>query len=145
MNSMDLFLLGKRLMQLGEEALMDASPTGELATRAHLLLLSDVNDHPLTTISEVVRRSGLPQSQVSGLVAKLVQLGALATHADPKDRRRTLILVNPDVSDRVAEVRGMPVDHVLRRAANTESQAVLDALESSIETLLRYLTDRRRG
>ncbi len=143
MNSLDLFLVGKKLMQLGEEALVQVAPPDHLATRAHLLLLADINDNPWTTISEAVQRTGLPQSQVSTLVGKLVEIGSLVTRSDPRDRRRTLVNINAEVSDRVAQVRSQPVGDVLRLASKSQTTAALAEVEAAIETLLRHLTDRR--
>src|SRR5271155_3375243 len=90
MNPMSLYLLGRKLMQIAEGML----PTGRKLTSARLVFV-DVAYHPNSSISEITERTGFPQSLVSTAVAKLRDLGLLATDPDPVDRRRTLVRTTP--------------------------------------------------
>lgn len=111
MNGFDLYVLGRRLMRLGQ----DATPTAgihRLPTSVQLVLV-DVGDHPGTSVSEVVTRTGLPQSLVSAAVARLRDGGALLTETDPADRRRTLVRPSPTIAARRAQVPTTPLAEVL--------------------------------
>jgi DNA-binding MarR family transcriptional regulator len=77
------------------------------------LALTDISEHPDSTISETVRRTGFPQSLVSSAVARLAQGGVLTTRTDPVDRRRTLVRLAADVPARAARAR--PAAHRGRR------------------------------
>jgi DNA-binding MarR family transcriptional regulator len=89
MNGPELFRLGRRLMKLGVHATPDAG-FRDLPTGVRIVLV-DVYEHPDATIGQIVERTGLPQSIVSGAVARLRESGALLTTTDPADRRRTLV------------------------------------------------------
>ena len=89
MDALDLFQLGRRLTKLGEEAMR---PFGGSPSRpGRRLVLIDALAFPDSSVGEIATRTGLPQSYVSGMVAKLRDLGILETRADPADRRRTLV------------------------------------------------------
>ena len=94
MNTMELYLLGRRLMQIAESAL----PSGKSATVARLVLI-DVAFHPDSSISEITERTALHQSQVSGAVRTLRERGVLETEPDPADRRRTLVRTTPALKE----------------------------------------------
>ena len=94
MNPMELYLLGRRLMQIAESAL----PGGKSATVARLVLI-DVAFHPDSSVSEITERTGLHQSQVSAAVGSLRERGVLETRPDPADRRRTLARTTPALKD----------------------------------------------
>src|ERR1700753_1205742 len=89
MNGLELYLLGRRLMKLGEEAL---PPSGLDDMGASVRsVLTDVFSHPGSSVSESRARPVSPQSNVSSSVARLRDLGVLVTAPDPADRRRTLV------------------------------------------------------
>ncbi|WP_219518469.1 MarR family transcriptional regulator, partial [Nonomuraea ceibae] len=97
MNGVDLFLLGRTLMKIGEEAL----PTEGLgdqpgSTRSVLIVVSDIRAHPGSAISEIVTRTGLPQSAVSAAVARLREAGAVVTEPDARARRRLRVRPAPE-------------------------------------------------
>ncbi|MFE3987938.1 MarR family winged helix-turn-helix transcriptional regulator [Nocardia tengchongensis] len=114
MNGVELFLLGRALMKIGEQALPDVGAHG--GNRAVLVVLSDVLAHSGTTISEVAARTGLPQSAVSGAVARLRETGSVVAETDPHDRRRSLLEAARDISGRVAEVRATTIDDAVATA-----------------------------
>jgi DNA-binding MarR family transcriptional regulator len=119
MNGLSLFLLGRRLMKLGEEAI-PSSGFRELPTSVRSVLV-DAFSYPDSSISEIASRTGFPQSHVSMSVARLRELGALSTRADPSDRRRTLVRATSGALERGAERGSDPVDATLRAAMVTET------------------------
>ncbi|WP_232668404.1 MarR family transcriptional regulator [Pseudonocardia sp. TRM90224] len=116
MNGVELFLLGRTLMRLGEAAMpqVEGAPAG--STRSVLIVLSDIVEHPDSAVGDIVRRTGLPQSQVSNAVARLRDAGSVVVEPDPADRRRVRVRQAPTVSARVAEVRTTSVDEVIAAA-----------------------------
>jgi DNA-binding MarR family transcriptional regulator len=117
-NGFDLYVLGRRLMRLGQEATPKAG-IHRLPTSVQLVLV-DVGDHPGTSVSEVVTRTGLPQSLVSAAVARLRDGGALLTESDPEDRRRTLVRPSPAIASRKAQVPTTPLEDVLGPALGVD-------------------------
>lgn len=117
-NGLDLYILGRRLMRLGQEATPSAG-IHRLPSSVQLVLV-DVGDHPGTSVSEVVARTGLPQSLVSAAVARLRDGGALLTETDPADRRRTLVRPSPRIPARTARVATTPLEDVLGPALGLE-------------------------
>jgi DNA-binding MarR family transcriptional regulator len=139
-NGVELFLLGRTLMKIGEEA-MPTEGIGEHSTsvRTVLIVVSDVREHPGTSVGEVAARTGLPQSAVSAAVARLKSVGALETMTDPRDRRRSLIRESPQVSDRVSEVRAAPVDDAVAAALDTDDRQDIAETVEMLEELARRL------
>lgn len=140
MNGVELFLLGRTLMKIGEEA-MPTEGIGDHSTsvRTVLVVAGDVRDHPATTVGEITARTGLPQSAVSAAVARLRTAGSIVTETDPKDRRRTVISQAPDVSARVAEVRAATIDEALTKALKDADRvarvvALLEQLAGELAT-----------
>lgn len=141
MNGVDLFLLGRTLMKIGEEAL----PTEGLgdqpgSVRTVLIVVSDVRTHPGSAIGEIVTRTGLPQSAVSAAVARLREAGAIVTEPDARDRRRLIVQPVPETSARVKEVRSTSVDTVLAKAMDTTDPHRVADVVSLLEELARHLT-----
>ncbi|MFE2913293.1 MarR family winged helix-turn-helix transcriptional regulator [Kitasatospora indigofera] len=143
MNGVDLFLLGRTLMKIGEESL--PQPVGEHGrrpggTRSVLVVLSDLTEHPDSAVGEIAARTGLPQSQVSTAVARLKEAGSVTTAPDPADRRRLLVRPAAEPSPRVAEVRNGTVDAALAAALGTDDPARVEEVTAALETLARHLT-----
>jgi DNA-binding MarR family transcriptional regulator len=138
-DAVELFLLGRTLMKIGEEAL----PTEGLgdqpgSVRTVLIVVSDVRAHPGSAVGEIAARTGLPQSAVSAAVARLREAGAVVAEPDPADRRR--VLIQPNVSDRVEEVRAAGIDTALAKAlGDTDRVAEVAAL---LDRLAEHLTPR---
>ncbi|MFJ5548284.1 MarR family transcriptional regulator [Streptomyces sp. NPDC093225] len=143
MTPVELFLLGRTLMKIGEEALpAPEEPAGGPAAqgaRAVLITLSDVTAHPGSAVGEISRRTGLPQSQVSTAVARLKQTGSVVTSPDPADGRRLLVHVAEAVSERVARVRATRIDSALATALGTEDPARLHEVTEALAVLARHL------
>jgi DNA-binding MarR family transcriptional regulator len=139
-NGLELFLLGRRLMKLGEEAI---PPSGfhRMPTSVRSVLV-DVYEHPGSSVSEITERTGFPQSHVSASVTRLREAGALITVTDPADRRHTLVSPNPEVR------RGLPametewtsVEDVLARAIGSGDPGQAAQAVAALELLARLLT-----
>ncbi|GAB2441859.1 MarR family winged helix-turn-helix transcriptional regulator [Nocardia tengchongensis] len=136
MNGVELFLLGRALMKIGEQALPDTGAHG--GNRAVLVVLSDVLAHSGTTISEVAARTGLPQSAVSGAVARLRETGSVVAETDPHDRRRSLLEAARDISGRVAEVRATTIDDAVATALGGGDDGI-DEVIAALDLLSRRL------
>lgn len=141
MDGVELFLLGRTLMKLGEEAL----PTDELGHRRSsvrnvLIVVGDVRTHPGSAVGEIATRTGLPQSAVSTAVARLREAGAVVTEPDPRDRRRLLVRPAPEVSERVAQVRSASIDAVLAKALGDADRHRVSEFATLLERLAARLT-----
>lgn len=143
-----LFLLGRTLMKIGEESLPELPPgadTHRVGTRAALVVLSDLLGHPDTSVSAIAVRTGLPQSQVSGAVARLKDAGSIVTAPDPADGRRQLIRRAPHTSERVSEVRASRIDDALATALGTDDPERLREVAEALDVLARHLTPEAAG
>jgi DNA-binding transcriptional ArsR family regulator len=137
-NGLELFLLGRRLMKLGEEAI---PPSGfrQMPTSVRSVLV-DVYEHPGSSVSEITARTGFPQSHVSASVARLREAGALITTTDLADRRRTLVSPNPEVLRGLPSLAWVPVEAVLTRAIGTGDPDQAAEAVAALELLARLLT-----
>ncbi|MFE6839087.1 MarR family winged helix-turn-helix transcriptional regulator [Streptomyces sp. NPDC057705] len=145
MNGVELFLLGRTLMKIGEQAMPRVESGSPGSNRSVLVVLGDLVSHPGTTVGEIAARTGLPQSQVSTAVARLEEAGSVDTGPDPADRRRRLIRPTAQPSDRVAEVRAATIDDALAAAlADPDGTApdpgVVREVSQALDVLARRLT-----
>ncbi|MGW6333275.1 MarR family winged helix-turn-helix transcriptional regulator [Nocardia rhamnosiphila] len=140
MNGIELFLLGRTLMKIGEEAMpTEGLPRYSTSVRSVLIVASDIVEHPGSAVGEIAARTGLPQSQVSGCVARLREAGAIVSEPDPADRRRVLIRQAPDASDRVDTVRATTIDTALAVALGTDDPEEVAEVVAALETLAQRL------
>ena len=141
MNGVELFLLGRTLMKIAEQA-MPTEGLGEYSTsvRAVLIVTSDIVEHPDSSIGEIATRTGLPQSQVSGCVARLREAGVIVTEPDPKDRRRIRIRQAPEASERVTLVRATTIHTALATALGTNNPQEVEEVTAALEALAQRLT-----
>ncbi|MGW4895801.1 MarR family transcriptional regulator [Kitasatospora sp. NPDC004240] len=146
MNGVELFLLGRALMKLGEDALPEPPGGAERyagGARLVLVVASDIAAHPGSAVGEIVARTGLPQSQVSTAVARLREAGSVVTAPDPADRRRVLVRPADEVSGRVAEVRTAGIDGALAAALGTDDPGRLAEVTAALDLLARHLLPAR--
>lgn len=125
-------------MKLGEEA-MPRTGFRRLPSSVQTTLL-DISEHPDSSISQIVERTGFPQSLVSGAVAQLSSRGLLRTAVDPKDRRRTLVRLSADIRARMARAPADEVGPVLAAALDISDPAELAGLVSMLTTLAARFT-----
>ncbi len=136
---MELILLGRTLMKIGEQALPPAAPDAPRGgERTVVVVMSDVYQHPETSVVEVARRTGLPQSAVSTAVARLREVGSIVAEPDPSDRRRQLLRRNPELTARRREVATARIDEALATALDEPAQ--LGAVLAALEILGQHLT-----
>lgn len=143
MNAVELFLLGRTLARLGE----DAFPAGgyqRLPASVRAVLI-DALGHPGTTIGAVVARTGLPQSQVSAAVARFRDQGVLITEPDPADRRRTLVRPAPGLLRRGVQRAAVPVDDVIARALKSDDPREVAEVLAALDLLASRLIPRARS
>jgi DNA-binding MarR family transcriptional regulator len=139
MNTGELFILSRRLMKVAEDHL-PVGPKGGANTSTRLILL-DVVANSGTSISEIVARTGFPQSLVSSTVANLKQIGVLDSEADPADRRRTLVTVTSMANDRArnSPAAAAPVDQTLADAMPGAGADEVAEVVEALELLARHL------
>jgi DNA-binding MarR family transcriptional regulator len=142
-NGVELFLLGRTLMKIGEDAMPEPPGGAERhagSTRLVLIAASDIAAHPGTTVGDIAARTGLPQSQISTAVARLKEAGSITTAPDPVDRRRALISPAAEPSARVAQVRATTVDAALATALGTDDPQRLREVTDALAVLARHFT-----
>ncbi|MFJ9019828.1 MarR family transcriptional regulator [Streptomyces sp. NPDC102259] len=141
MNGVELFLLGRTLMKIGEEAIpTEGVGRYSTSTRSVLIVMLDIYAHPDTTVGEIATRTGLPQSAISGCVARLREVDSVVVTPDPADRRRTLLRRAPEVSGRRSEVAAAPVDAAIGTALGTEDPAEITRTIALLEQLAELLS-----
>ncbi|MGH3075178.1 MAG: MarR family transcriptional regulator [Gaiellales bacterium] len=140
MNALDLHLLGRRLMKIGEGAMRgsDAPPVPS----GLRLIVTDIAESPGSSIGEIAARTGLPQSYVSTSVARLRDRGAVRTTGDPNDGRRTLVEFSQSIPARAARRGAAPIDDALAEEAGLDNPA--DTI-ATLETLLAGLRRTRKA
>ncbi|WIM98809.1 helix-turn-helix domain-containing protein [Actinoplanes oblitus] len=140
MTPVELILLGRALLKIGEQALPEPAGGRTGGERAVVVVMSDIYAHDGTTVTEVARRTGLPQSAVSGAVARLRTAGSVLASPDPADRRRQLLHRNPELTARRREVAAADIAPALTAALAEPTPAALTETLAALETLNRHLT-----
>lgn len=137
MDASQLHRLAQALRQLAVSTTNDDSdaPSG-----AELLVGTDLFTHSPTTVSEVTRRTGVAQSQVSTIVREMREQSILMTTPDPHDRRRTLLSLEPDAARTYGSQRGSrslrpAVTGYLENAGQPADAADVDAILDLLDAL----------
>jgi DNA-binding MarR family transcriptional regulator len=68
-----------------------------------LAIVENVARHPDSAITEIARSTGLAQSRVSRVVQDLSTEGVLQFWKDPRDRRQTLVRLDPEIRQQTLE------------------------------------------
>jgi DNA-binding MarR family transcriptional regulator len=132
----ELFLLSRKLMQIAESAL----PRGGKSATSLRFVLIDIGYHPGSSISEITERTGFPQSLVSMSVAKLRELGVVATEPDPADRRRTLVRPTQRMTEMAEQgAGGVSVDDAISDALADNDRGELHGVLGALDLLARVL------
>ncbi|MEV0132796.1 helix-turn-helix domain-containing protein [Dactylosporangium sp. NPDC050688] len=137
MGPAELILLGRTLMKIGEQAL-PATPAG--GERTVVIVMSDVYEHPGTTVGEIADRTGLPQSAVSGAVARLREAGSVLAAPDPTDRRRQLLRRNPSPTARQLAVAAINIGPAVAAALGDHEASELAEVLAALDVLGSRLT-----
>ena len=110
----------------------DAAPpvTAPLSPR-HVAALEQLLDGPFS-VTELASRLGLTLPTVSGVLADLDRAGFIERHADPADRRRTIVQVIPTRATLIGEWldgAARPLARVLDKLSPGEQEAFLKAMD----------------
>jgi DNA-binding MarR family transcriptional regulator len=131
---MELFLLGRKLMQVAEGAL----PRSQGATSARLVLI-DVVYHQGSSITEITERTGFPQSLVSMAVAKLRELGMLESEPDPMDRRRTLVRTTPALKAIPNRLGQVSIEDIVAKELDLDDQSRVTEVIEALDLVARLI------
>jgi DNA-binding MarR family transcriptional regulator len=115
-----------------------APPTSAPLGPRHVAALEQLRGGPLT-VGELASRLGLTMPTVSGVLAELDRAGLVERHADPADRRRTIVQFAPGQVDLIGQWldgAARPLARVLDQLSPSEQQAFLKAM-SLLETELQ--------
>jgi DNA-binding MarR family transcriptional regulator len=134
-NALDLYVLGRALTRLAEDAMR--GPGAPDVPSGLRLVLSDLGEHPDSSIGELTARTGLPQSYVSSCVARLRGRGVVETRVDPADRRRTLARTTVELQARAARAGAVAAGDALRPALG--DGADVDEIIAGLERLAARL------
>jgi len=138
MNSGQLYLLGRRLMEISRAAASD--PDDPELSLGETVVLEDVLAHPDSSVGEITSRSGFAQSYVSTTVAKFRSSGLLETYTDPLDGRRTLVRVNERLlGGGFAERGARSVEGAVAEALDDPDLRVVERAVEMLEELARLL------
>jgi DNA-binding MarR family transcriptional regulator len=110
----------------------------------HVAALQQLRGGPMT-VSELAARLDLTLPTVSGVLADLDRACFVNRHADPADRRRTIVQITPANSALIGQwLDGAagPLARVLDKLAPSEQAAFLKAMDM-LETELRSPQTRR--
>jgi DNA-binding MarR family transcriptional regulator len=138
-NALDCYLLGRRLMKIGETGMR--GPDAPAVPSGLRLIVTDIGEHPGSPIGEIASRTGLPQSYVSTSVARLRARGAVETAGDPADGRRTLVRLTESIPTRAAQRGAVSIDGAIAAEAGLDDPAEVVA---ALETLLAGLRRDRK-
>jgi DNA-binding MarR family transcriptional regulator len=96
----------------------------------HVAALQQLRGGPLT-VGELAARLELTLPTVSGVLAELDRAGFVTRHADPADRRRTIVQITPAQDALIRQWldgAANPLARVLDKLAPSEQQAFLKAM-----------------
>ncbi|MGW1061135.1 class I SAM-dependent methyltransferase [Micromonospora rubida] len=132
MDGFELYDLARKLMQIGEAAIPDPNGLQRLSPGVRHVM-TDVFEHPDTSITEIADRTGFPASHVEASVTTLSNLDAVTTAADPKAPERTVVRPIPRHNTAVR------IDERLATAAGFQDPCQAKELVGTLEKLARRL------
>ncbi|MEU3775413.1 MarR family transcriptional regulator [Streptomyces sp. NPDC032472] len=112
-----------------------ADHVGLHPTDMQCVALLDMEPGPVST-GEVARLTGLTSGSATRLVDRLVKAGIVERHADPHDRRRSLVALAPEARSRIGEAwetPGRAFGAVLDRYSDAELAVIADFLHRAAE------------
>jgi DNA-binding MarR family transcriptional regulator len=131
-----------------------ADPDERRPSAAEALVAADLFEHAPTTVGEIAARTGVVQSQVSTVVAALDDAGVLARERDPRDARRSLLVIPPAARKTFGTDRGRrSIDDTIRAylagrrqpSGPAEVQDIVGILSQLSQRLLVEDSDLGRG
>jgi DNA-binding MarR family transcriptional regulator len=96
----------------------------------HVAALAQLREEPLT-VGLLASRLGLTMSTVSGVLADLDRAGFVAREADTRDRRRTIVRINPAKANEIEQrldSAAQPMSRVLDQLTSDEQAVFVKAM-----------------
>lgn len=112
-----------------------ADHVGLHPTDMQCVALLDMEPGPVST-GEIARLTGLTSGSATRLVDRLVKAGIVERHADPHDRRRSLVSLSPEARERIGkawDTPGRAFGAVLERYSDSELAVIGDYLHRAAE------------
>ncbi|GHH30965.1 methyltransferase domain-containing protein [Streptomyces rubradiris] len=136
MDGFELHDLARKLLRIGEDALPDPTGVRQLSPGVRHVM-TDVFEHPDTSVTEIANRTGFPASHVETSVATLRDRGAVTTAAAPDGQT----VVRAAARHRSAGRAAARIDEQLAAAAGIQDPGQAKELVETLEQLARRLTD----
>lgn len=140
MNTSELYLLGKHLMDLARDAMGDVADPETHKIDELLVDVMLTAGHGVS-IGELTARSGFAQSHVSVAVARMRDAGWLIVERDPADKRRTLVRPVTGLIEETERRAVRDAGQVIA-AALRETDADSERLTAAVEELYQLLVAR---
>ncbi|MBT2449498.1 MarR family transcriptional regulator [Streptomyces sp. ISL-43] len=112
-----------------------ADHVGMHPTDMQCVALLDIEPGPVST-GDIARLTGLTSGSATRLVDRMVKAGVVERHADPNDRRRSLVALAPAARDRIGaawETPGRAFGAVLQGYSDNELAVIADYLHRAAE------------
>lgn len=112
-----------------------ADHVGLHPTDMQCVALLDMEPGPVST-GDIARLTGLTSGSATRLVDRMVKAGIVERHADPHDRRRSLVSLSPEARKRIGEAWDAPgraFGAVLESYSDTELAVIADYLHRAAE------------
>lgn len=137
-NAGELHRLVRALQDIAVAA--TANPGERPVSASMIAIVVDVREHPSSSISQIVERTGLAQSLVSGTVARLGTAGVFIVEQDSTDRRRVLVKMNPQRQVEDFTERGSrAIADAIREAVPDATDARVARIDSALDRLAKDL------
>ncbi|MFD3325861.1 MarR family winged helix-turn-helix transcriptional regulator [Streptomyces sp. NPDC058701] len=112
-----------------------ADHVGLHPTDLQCVALLDMEPGPVST-GDIARLTGLTSGSATRLVDRMVKAGVVERHADPNDRRRSLVSLAPEARERIGaawDVPGRAFGAVLEGYSDAELGVIADYLHRAAE------------
>ncbi|WP_051837654.1 MarR family winged helix-turn-helix transcriptional regulator [Streptomyces sp. NRRL F-2580] len=112
-----------------------ADHVGLHPTDMQCVALLDMEPGPVST-GDIARLTGLTSGSATRLVDRMVKAGVVERHADPNDRRRSLVSLSPVARERIGaawDTPGRAFGAVLESYSDTELAVIADYLHRAAE------------
>ncbi|WP_327414155.1 MarR family winged helix-turn-helix transcriptional regulator [Streptomyces sp. NBC_01233] len=112
-----------------------ADHVGLHPTDMQCVALLDMEPGPVST-GDIARLTGLTSGSATRLVDRMVKAGIVQRHADPNDRRRSLVSLSPEARERIGaawDTPGRAFGAVLESYSDAELTVIADYLHRAAE------------